>query len=165
MNKELALRTFAYLIRHYKTHNATIINKQEIEAIEFILNDNEFLEQQLHDASIQIQELIEKDIWCPSNCEKLEKLQQENKQLKEIIEENTILVKDEYGDYQECNIKPLEMKQKYEKLKNNWNKLKEWLKEYEEGTYGLGSYETGLSDGMGDVIKKMQELEGSDSDE
>lgn len=83
MNKELALRTFAYLIRHYKTHNATIINKQEIEAIEFILNDNEFLEQQLHDASIQIQELIEKDIWCPSNCEKLEKLQQENKQLKD----------------------------------------------------------------------------------
>lgn len=120
------------------------------------------LEGQLLDASIQIQELIEKDIWCPSNCEKLEKLQQENKQLKEIIEENTILVKDEYGDYQECNIKPLEMKQKYEKLKDNWNKLKEWLKEYEEGTYGLGSYETGLSDGLGDVIKKMQELEGSD---
>ncbi len=85
MNKELALRTFAYLIGHYKTHNATIINKQEIEAIEFILNDNEFLEQQLHDASIQIQELIEKDIWCPSNCEKLEKLQQENKKQKEVI--------------------------------------------------------------------------------
>lgn len=46
MNKELALRTFAYLIGHYKTHNETTINKQEIEAIEFILNDNEFLEQQ-----------------------------------------------------------------------------------------------------------------------
>ena len=45
------------------------------------------------------------------------------------------------------------------------NELKEWLKEYEEGTYGLGSYETGLSDGLGDVIKKMQELEGSDSNE
>ena len=92
--------------------------------------ENQELKKQLHDASIQIQELIEKDIWCPSNCEKLEKLQQENKQ-----------------------------------LKDNWNKLKEWLKEYEEGTYGLGSYETGLSDGLRDVIKKMQELEGSDSDE
>ena len=88
--------------------------------------ENEELKEQLHDASIQIQELIEKDIWCPSNCDKLEKLQQENK-----------------------------------KLKDNWIKLKEWLKEYEEGTYGLGSYETGLSDGLGDVIKKMQELEGS----
>lgn len=128
MNKELALRTFAYLNRHYKTHNATIINKQEIEAIEFILNDNEFLEQQLHEASLTIQEMIEQDIECPSNCEKLKKLQQEN-----------------------------------EKLKDNWDKLRKWLKEYEEGTYGLGSYETGLSDGLGDVIKKMQELQGSDN--
>ena len=92
--------------------------------------ENKELKKQLHDASIQIQELTEQDIWCPSNCEKLEKLQQEN-----------------------------------EKLKDNWDKLKEWLKEYEEGTYGLGSYETGLSDGLGDVIKKMQELEGSDSNE
>ena len=48
--------------------------------------ENEELKQQLHDASIQIQELIEKDIWCPSNCEKLEKLQQENNQLKELID-------------------------------------------------------------------------------
>jgi hypothetical protein len=83
MNKELALRTFAYLNGHYKTHNETIINKQEIEAIEFILNDNEFLEQQLHEASLTIQEMIEKDRWCPSNCEKLKKLQRENKQLKD----------------------------------------------------------------------------------
>lgn len=46
MNKELALRTFAYLIGHYKTNNETTINKQEIEAMEFILKDNESLEQQ-----------------------------------------------------------------------------------------------------------------------
>ena len=55
-------------------------------------------------------------------------LQQENKQLKGIIKENTILVKDEYGDYQECNINPLRMKQKYEKQVDNWNKLKEIAK-------------------------------------
>lgn len=47
MNKELALRTFGYLIGHYKTHNKTPINSQEIEAIEFILKDNEELEQQV----------------------------------------------------------------------------------------------------------------------
>ena len=46
MKKEIALRTFGYLIGHYKTHEETIINSQEIEAIEFILKDNEFLEQQ-----------------------------------------------------------------------------------------------------------------------
>lgn len=48
--------------------------------------ENKELKKQLHDASIQIQELIEKDIWCPSNCEKLEKLQQENKKQKELID-------------------------------------------------------------------------------
>lgn len=46
MNKELALRTFAYLIGHYKTHDETTINTQEIEAIEFMLKINEELEQQ-----------------------------------------------------------------------------------------------------------------------
>lgn len=48
--------------------------------------ENEELKRQLHDASIQIQEIIEQDIWCPSNCEKLEKLQQENKKYKEVID-------------------------------------------------------------------------------
>lgn len=47
MDKELALRTFGYLIGHYKTHNETTINKQEIEAIEFMLKNNEDLEQQV----------------------------------------------------------------------------------------------------------------------
>lgn len=60
----------------------------------------------------------------------------------------------------------VEILKENKQLKDNWNKLKEWLKEYKEGTYGLGSYETGLSDGLGDVIKKMQELEQeSDSNE
>ena len=45
------------------------------------------------------------------------------------------------------------------KYKENWDELREWLKDYEEGSYGLCSYETGLSDGLRDVIKKMQELE------
>lgn len=48
--------------------------------------ENQELKKQLHDASIQIQELIEKDIWCPSNCEKLEKLQKQNKKQKEVID-------------------------------------------------------------------------------
>lgn len=59
MNKELALRTFAYLIEHYKTHNETTINKQEIEAIEFILKDNESLEQQCKKQKEVINKAIE----------------------------------------------------------------------------------------------------------
>lgn len=50
-----------------------------------LLKENQELKKQLHNASIQIQELIEKDICCPSNCEKLEKLQQENKKQEEVI--------------------------------------------------------------------------------
>ena len=46
MDKELALRTFGYLIGYYRTHDEAIINTQEIEAIEFMLKINEELEQQ-----------------------------------------------------------------------------------------------------------------------
>lgn len=70
INRYLSLKDFNYISNKY----------QELQ------KENEELKRQLHDASIQIQELIEKDIWCPSNCEKLEKLQQENKQLKEVID-------------------------------------------------------------------------------
>ena len=75
------------------------------------------LESQLYEASIQIQELTEQDMWCPSNCEKLEKLQQEN-----------------------------------EKLKDNWNKLKEYTQEkYDNPSWA--------SCGARHVLEKMQELE------
>ena len=85
--------------------------------------ENQELKQQLHDASIQIQELMEKDIWCPNNCEKLEKLQQEN-----------------------------------EKLKDNWDKLKEYTQEkYDNPSWA--------SCGARYVLEKMQELQGSDSNE
>ena len=100
----------------------------------------------------------------------VENLEQENKKLKEIIKENTILVKDEYGDYQECNINPLEMKQKYEKQVNNWNKLKEDLWKIRQLTftkYNKNEWENCLSfnDDILPLIKEMQTLEqGSDSD-
>lgn len=103
-----------------KTHN---------ESVE-ILKENKELKKQLHDASIQIQELIEKDIWCPSNCEKLkelrkqycertdcsgrignskkvEKLQQENKQLKEVINKAIEYINSQmiaYDDGEDCGV-------------------------------------------------------------
>ena len=42
-------------------------------------------------------------------------LQKENEKLKQIIKDNTILVKDENGNYQECNINPLDYKSRNEK--------------------------------------------------
>ena len=41
MDKELAMRTLAYLIAHYKEHEETIINSEEIEAIEFLIKENQ----------------------------------------------------------------------------------------------------------------------------
>lgn len=102
---------------------------------------------------------------------------EENKQLKRIIKENTILVKDEYGDYQECNINPLRMKQKYEKQVDNWNKLKKDLindinywQEQEKEWIKLGFIKFGGEANnkiiFKKVLDKMQELEqGSDSNE
>lgn len=103
-----------------------------------------------------------RETWYDIN--QIRQLQQENKQLKEIIKENTILVKDEYGDYQECNIKPLEMKQKYEKLKNNWNKLKEIAKS-QSGFKKRADLKGGLWFEIDELLDKMQELEGSDRNE
>ena len=43
------------------------------------------LQQQLHQASLDIQELTERDIECPSWCDKLTNLQQENQELNDSI--------------------------------------------------------------------------------
>lgn len=92
-------------------------------------------------------------------------LQEKNEQLKEIIKENTILVKDEYGNYQECNINPLRMKQKYEKQIDNWNKLKEWVNKHYDYYMSNEDYIGGRLC-FTDIKNKMQELEqGSDSNE
>lgn len=82
INRYLSLKDFNYISNKY----------QELQ------KENEELKQQLHEASLTIQELIEKDIWCPSNCEKLEKLQQENKKQTEVIDKIMNLIK-QYGKY------------------------------------------------------------------
>lgn len=101
--------------------------------------ENKELKEQLHDASIQIQELIEKDIWCPSNCEKLEKLEQENKHLDKV----------------NCKLRKTN-----EQLKDNWIKLRKWIvynkhNENTEQHYLVVDY--------GTLLGKMQEIEGSDN--
>lgn len=120
---------------------------------------NKWLDEEYGCSYTKLEELH--DFYFEKYCD----LQQENKQLKEIIKENTILVKDEYGDYQECNIKPLGMKQKYEKLKDNWNKLKEIAKS-QSGFKKRADLKGGLWFEIDELLDKMQELEqGSDSNE
>ena len=47
MKEELAMLTIGYLVGYYKTHDETIINKDEIDAINFIIGKNETLQQEL----------------------------------------------------------------------------------------------------------------------
>lgn len=47
MNEELSILTLGYLIGYYKTHEETIVNKDEIDAINFLLDKNEKLKQKL----------------------------------------------------------------------------------------------------------------------
>ena len=93
--------------------------------------------------------------------DKYKQLQQEKEKLKEIIKENTILVKDEYGDYQECNINPLEMKQKYDKQVDNWKKLREIIRKKQD--YYRNFKDNRYRKFLSELLNKMQELEGSDS--
>ena len=58
--------------------------------IELLKEENQELKKQLHDASIQIQEMIEQDIECPSNCSKLKELKKRlevgEKQYNDVVE-------------------------------------------------------------------------------
>jgi hypothetical protein len=54
--------------------------QNRLNAIQFLLEENQELKKQLHEASLTIQEMTEQDIECPSNCEKLRRLK---KQLEE----------------------------------------------------------------------------------
>ena len=75
------------------------------------------LQEQLHQASLDIQELTEKDIGCPSWCDKLTNLQEENESLKEElkyyipqVQHNQIVSKlaKEKDNYKSRNEKALE---------------------------------------------------------
>ena len=50
--------------------------------------ENQELKKQLHEASLEIQHLIEQDIDCPSNCNKLRRLKEQQKEFIEWLEQN-----------------------------------------------------------------------------
>ena len=98
--------------------------------------------------------------------DKLKKLQQENKRLKMIIKEYERLNKVNNRGFKITNVKEYDIDEllSYKKYKDNWNKLKEYIKE-DYGFYDkLIAPEYGCAMGALSRIKdKMQELEqGSD---
>ena len=87
-----------------------------------------------------------KDIQIEVYEQLIEQLQQENKKLNGAIQTYDILLK--------ANT------EENKRLKDNWNKLKEWASNF------YNSEEVGWAGcGMRYTLEKMQELEGSDSDE
>lgn len=57
--------------------NSLVGEKENCQTVKSLLEENEELKKQLHEASLQIQELYEQDIECPSDCSKLKELKQE----------------------------------------------------------------------------------------
>ena len=80
-----------------------------------LIKENQELKKQLHEASLTIQEMVEQDIECPSNCEKL-------RQLKKQLEEKENIA---------CNWKDsfLEDAGKIEKLENQQKEFINYLED------------------------------------
>lgn len=86
MNEELAYRILAYLIAHYKTHDETITNKEEINAINFIIEENEQLKENYECIKRQ------RDDISKNATEQLENSINEIKQLKEQLQQKEDII-------------------------------------------------------------------------
>lgn len=133
-----------------------LIEEKRMKAkLERIQKENQELKKQLHDASIQIQELIEKDIWCPSNCEKLEKLQRENKKIKKQLEEC-------YCNRTDCSSR-IKNSKKYDSLVQAQEaQQKKFINYLEDKIYSIEPKGTGINynceyDSEEDYVMAMQE--------
>ena len=80
MNNELAMRTLAYLITHYKEHDETIINSEEIQAIEFLQQKNQELKNQ-----IETLEKVNKQLIC--KLDRYDAIVDERDELKKQLKE------------------------------------------------------------------------------
>lgn len=86
-----------------------------------------------------------------------EKLQQENKILKENAENNDKVV-------DKVNWENMLLKKENKQLKDNWNKLKEWVNKHYDYYMNNEDYVGGRLC-FNDMKDKMQELEGNDSND
>ena len=67
-----------------------------LSTYEKLQQENQELKKQLHEASIEMQEMIEQDIECPSNCSKLKEILNQQKEfidyLEDLIKQNETVV-------------------------------------------------------------------------
>ena len=125
--------------------NCILREKHNINDID-LLDKNQELKKQLHEASLTIQEMTEQDIECPSNCEKLDKLLKENQELKKQVE-----------DYKKLGFKHLQ-----DKNNNLETQEKEFINYLEDKIYSIEPKGTGINynceyDSEEDYVMAMQE--------
>ncbi len=108
--------------------------------------EHEILKKQLHEASLTIQEMVEQDIECPSNCEKLRQLKkqlEEYKKLgfKHLQDKNNILEtqQKEFIKYLEDEIKEL---QKIKETELDYDILKDVIPQLLECEETLQNYKS-----------------------
>lgn len=90
---------------------------------EKVKDENQALKKQLHEASITIQEMVEQDIECPSNCEKLRILKKQHEKLLNDycrLDARKYSEQEEFIKYMNSCIKELE-KESTNKLQNTIN--------------------------------------------
>lgn len=96
-----------------------------------------------------------------------EELEKENQELKQLIKENTVLVEDENGNYQELNINPLKIQQENQELKKQLKEYEHHLKiskemldlQGQDGNYNYDNYMLGLYNGMEYIMSLFEARE------
>ena len=94
----------------------------------------------------------------PDLFDYVKRLQKENKILKENAEHNDKVV-------DKVNWENMLLKQENKQLKDNWNYIKKMLNEARQEEYISGYCGTCIDVDIDFLLGKMQELQGSDSDE
>ena len=93
-------------------------------------------------------------------------LQQENKKLNGAIQTYDILLKSNIEENQQLKIQISAREEEYKKLEDNWNYIKKMLKEARQEEFNVDGYCGTCTDVDIDfLLDKMQELQGSDSNE
>lgn len=138
----------------YKNFCSILDTKNQV--LERMSKENQELKKQLHESSLEIQHLIEQDIECPSNCDKL-------KELNKSLEASRRVAK--YHLNRELD------------LENQQKEFIEWLeKEIQEQEdyavslgltidYGIAEYTSGKIDALKESLSKYKEIVGGNNDQ
>ena len=95
----------------------------------------------------------------------INQLQQENKKLNGAIQTYDILLKSNIEENQQLKIQISAREEEYKKLEDNWNYIKKMLNEARQEKYISGYCGTCTDVDIDFLLGKMQEIEGSNSNE